>query len=170
MKKGEHVILRGKVKALRASGLDGGAILDASELDAGSVFIGGKVDGQSNLKLNSPNGAVTIAARITGKSRVEINAIGGDVRFSLPPTPDLPGPQIDGGSSVTLTARRIDLRGDVDGVQTRVGAIIPPGGFLKVAAVRGAATVEYSVGPGAGNAPEVTVGTIAPTATFKRRN
>lgn len=170
MKKGEHVVVRGKVKALRLNGLDAGAILDASDLDVASVFVSGKVDGRSNLKLNAPNGAVTIAAYVTGNSRIEVNAAGGHVRFAPPTTSGLSSSQIDGGASVTLTASTVDLRGDVDGTQTRVVATVAPGGFFKTGAVRGTATVEYAFGPGTGNAPEVSFGTIAPTATVKKRN
>jgi hypothetical protein len=170
MQKGEHLIIRGKVKTLRAFEMASGATLDASGLDAGSVFIGGKVDGRSTLKLNAPNGAVTIAAWIDDHSQIEINAPGGNVRFSPPTTPNSPGAQINGGATVALSARVVELRGRVDGTDTKVGVSLPPGGVLKVAAVLGSAIVEYSVQPGTGVAPDVTVGTVAPTAFLKRRN
>jgi hypothetical protein len=170
LKHGEFVIVRGRVKAFRANGMNGGAILDASGLETASVYIGGKIDGGSTLKLNAPNGVVVIAAQVTGNSRVEIIAIGGDVRFSIPTTTGNPGSQIDGGANVSLNARSVNLCGDVNGVDTQVDAIVPPGGILKVAAVRGTAAVKYSVGSGGGIAPDVTVGTVSPSATFKRRN
>ena len=56
MKHGEHVVLRGKVKSLRVNGVEGGSTLDASGLEAGSIFISGEVDERSTLILNAPNG------------------------------------------------------------------------------------------------------------------
>jgi hypothetical protein len=64
----------------------------------------------------------------------------------------------------------VNLRGEVNGVETKVAAVLPPGGILKVASIRGTATVEYTVEPASGIAPDVTVGTVAPTAKLMKRN
>lgn len=168
MLKGEYVIIRGKVKTLRAGGLSGGAVLDASGLEAGSIFIGGTVDGRSSLHLNAPVGAVTIAARISGQSHLEIRA--GNIRFSSPTIVEQPGSLIDDGSTVSLAARSIDIRGDITGAGTRVNATLPPGGSLRVAAIRGTAIVEYAVEPASGTMPEISAGFVAPTATLRKRN
>lgn len=167
MKKGERVVLKGKVKTLRASGLDGGAVLDASALHAANIYVTGRIDGRSSLKLNAPNGVVTVSATVTGKSTVEVAAPGGEVKFSAPTTATRPGSQIDGGAAVTLTARTIDLRGDVNGIDTKVSVNMPRTGTLRVAAIRGTATVEYRVPEGKG-VLDVSAVILAPTATFKK--
>jgi hypothetical protein len=170
MKHGEYVVLRGKVKTLRVDGVEGGATLDASGLEAGSIYISGHVDESSTLSLNAPNGAVSIIAPITANSRVEINAAGGGVRFLTPFRTDVPRSQIDGGSIVTINARTIELGGGVGGEETRVEAIVAPEGILSVSAIRGTATVEYWVGPGVGDAPTVTAKHVGPKAAFRRKN
>ena len=165
---GEHIVLRGKVRMLRVNGLDGGALLDASALEAGSIYVGGKIDGRSVLKLSAVNGVIAIPASVSGKSRVEINAPGSEVRFPFPTTTDRPGSLIDGGSTVTITARTVDLRGDVDGVGTRVAVTLTRNGSLKVAAVRGTAAVEYKSADAKAPAPTASAFSVAPTATFRK--
>jgi uncharacterized Zn finger protein (UPF0148 family) len=167
-KQGEHIVLRGQVRMLRVSGLDAGAILDATGLDAGSVYVTGKIDGGSVLKINCPDGVVQVPAAVTGKSRVEINAQGGSVRFSFATAPNRAGSLIDGGSTVAITARTVDLRGDVDGADTKVTVTLTRNGSLKVAAVRGTAAVVYRAEDAKAPAPTATAGTVAPTATFKK--
>jgi hypothetical protein len=157
LKKGERFVLRGKVKTLRVKGLDAGAILDASALQTQDISVSGKIDGRSTLRVSSPDGTVMFNAAIAGKSSITIDAPRGHVRFDS---------AIDGGSGITINARSVDLRGDVNGIETRVAVTIPGTGSLKVAAVRGIATVEYRVA-GKGT-PEVTAGTVSPTATFRK--
>jgi len=167
MKKGERIILRGKVKTLKATGLDAGALLDASGLEAAEIYIGGKIDGASVLKLNAPNGKVTFAASVIGKSSVEIIAPGGDVTFSAPTTPNRPGSTIDGGSTVAITARTAELRGDINGSNTKVTVNLPRIGSLKVVAIRGTAVVGYRVPEGKGM-PDVSAAFVSPAASFKK--
>ena len=160
LKKGERFVLRGKVKTLRVEGLDAGAILDASGLEAAQVYVSGTIAGRSVLKLNAPGGVVACSARVAGKSSVEINAPAGDVRFSTE------GARVDGGSTVAINGRAVELRGEVNGIETKVIVTIPGTGSLKVGAVRGIARVEYRV-VGEGT-PEVTAGTVSPTASFRK--
>jgi len=167
MKKGERIVLRGKVKTLKATGLDAGAMLDASGLEAAEIYIGGKIDGASVLKLNAPNGKVTISASVVGRSSVEIIAPGGDVTFSAPTTPNRPGSTIDGGSTVAITARTAELRGDINGSNTKVTVNLPRIGSLKVVAIRGTATVAYRVPEGKGM-PDVSAAFVSPAASFTK--
>jgi hypothetical protein len=160
LRKGERIVLRGRVKTLRVNGLDAGAILDASALRADNVHVGGKIDGRSTLRVNAPDGVVRVLAPVGGKSEVRIDAPGGEVKFTRG------GDAIEGGSTVTITGRNVELRGDVNGIETKVAVNIPGTGSLKVADVRGIATVEYRVA-GDGT-PEVTAGAVSPTAHFRR--
>lgn len=168
MKKGEHVVLKGKVKTLRVTGLDAGAILDASALEASIVTVTGKIDNRSTLKLNAPNGTIHVTGKIDGKSVVEINALGGEVKFMLPTTPTREGSKIDGGSTVSVTARMAEFKGDITGTDTKVTVILTRSAILKVAAISGRATVEYKSQAAGWSPPDVTVGFVSPTAIFRK--
>lgn len=165
LKNGEHLILLGQVRQFRVTGLDGGAILDATGLEAGSVVISGTIAGGSVLKVRAPESVVMVMAAVRGKSRVEINAPGGDVRFLSPSSPDQPWSSITSGSTVAILARAVDLRGDVDGADTKVTVTLTGNGSLKVAAVRDTAAVEYKTEDDKARA---TAEVVAPTATFKK--
>jgi len=167
MKKGERIILKGKVGTLRTHGLDAGSVLDASGLEAAQVHIGGKIDNGSTMKINAPKGTVTVAAAVLGKSTLEIVAPGGDVLFSLPTTPNRPGSAIDSGSTVSITAQSTHLKGDINGSSTKVLVNLPAVGSLKVVAIRGTASVEYRVADSKGT-PEVTATFVSPVASFKK--
>jgi hypothetical protein len=164
----EHVILRGKVRMLRLNGLSQGAVLDASGLEAGSIYVSGKIDGESVLKLNAPDSVIAFSAGVTGKSRVEINAPGGEVRFTQATTEKKPGSSITDGSIVSITARSVYLHGDVDDADTKVNVTLTRRGSLWVAAVRGPAAVLYKLDDP--KAPELSAKAeiVAPTATFKK--
>jgi hypothetical protein len=164
----EHVILRGKVRMLRLNGLSQGAVLDASGLEVGSIYVSGKIDGESVLKLNAPDSVIAFAAGVTGKSRVEIHAPGGEVRFTQATTEKKPGSSIDGGSVVTITARGVYLHGDVGDADTKVNVTLTRRGSLWVAAVRGTAAVLYKADDPKAPEPTAKAEIVAPTATFKK--
>ena len=166
--KGEHIVLRGKVRMLRINGLGAGAILDASGLEAGSIYVCGTIDGGAFLKLNCPNGVVEIPAGVSEHARVEINAPGSSVRFVYPTTPDNLGSRIDGGATVAITARTVDLRGDVSGAGTQVKVTLTRNGSIKAAAVRGTAAVEYRAEDLKAPIPPAAAVLVAPTATFRK--
>jgi hypothetical protein len=166
LRKARWVILRGRVKTLKVIGLDNGQVLDASGLEATAVSVSGRVDNGSVLKVNAPGGTVSVSAGVSGGSTVEITAAGGEVNFPQETRPTRAGSQIDGGSSVAITARRVNLRGDVTGDHTRVTVTLTDGGWLWAEAVRGTAVVRYRAADGQAK-PNASAGTVEPTATFK---
>ncbi|MBA4063313.1 MAG: hypothetical protein C0501_06295 [Isosphaera sp.] len=166
-KKGVKYVLKGRLKSLTVYGMDAGDVVDASGLQAATVSVAGRVAGGSVLKVNAPGGAVMVHAQVGEKAVLDLHAPGGEVRTHYATTEAKPGSRIDGGAQVTITARTVDLKGDVNGVDTKVTVHLQPTGSLKVAAVRGTATVEYRVTEGKGK-PDVTAGFVAPTATFRR--
>ncbi|MCI0704569.1 MAG: hypothetical protein L0241_26230, partial [Planctomycetia bacterium] len=168
MKKGEHVVLKGKVKVLRVTGLDAGAILDATALEVTTVTVSGKIDGGSTLKLNAPNGLITFTAKVDGKSKVNIHAPGGDVKFSMTTVGNREGSKIDNGSVVNITARVVEFKGDITGTDTKVSITLTRNAWLKIASVNGKATVEYKSQVAGWSPPDVIVGTVAPTARFRK--
>jgi hypothetical protein len=164
LQKGRKVILRGRVKKLTVPNLTDGAVIDASGLEAASVSIGGSIGGRAVLKVNAPAGSVQVAATISGKAAVEIAAAGGTVLFA----PANAGTaQIDGGSTVTITARNVEIGGEVNGIETTVTVNVPSNGVLRVGAIRGIATVQYRVTDGRGG-PEIATGPVSPTANFNK--
>jgi hypothetical protein len=168
VERGEHMILRGKVRMLRVNGLGPGAVVDASDLEAGSIYVGGTIEGGSILRLRCPDGVVEVPAAVSGRARLEIDAPGSSVRFLHPSTPDKPGSRIDGGATVIITARSVDLRGDVAGADTSVRVALTRNGSLKVAAVRGAAAVEYCSENRLAPEPTANAATVEPSATFRK--
>jgi hypothetical protein len=170
LKKGEHVVLKGKekVRALRVHGLDAGAVLDASDLDAAVITVTGRIDNGAKLKLNALNGTVHISGKIDNKSEVTITAPGGEVKFMVATTPTRDGSKIDNGSTVAVTARVIEFKGDITGTDTRVSIVLTRNAWLKVAQVNGRAVVEYKSQVAAWSPPDVIVGPVAPGATFRK--
>jgi len=168
VERGEHMILRGKVRMLRVNGLGPGAVLDASALEAGSIYVSGKIEGGSILRLNCPEGVVEVPATVQGRSRLEIDAPGSSVRFLHLSGPDEPGSRIDGGSTVIITGRTVDLRGDVAGAETSVRVTLTRNGSLKVAAVRDAAVVEYSCQAPQASESAATAAVVEPNAIFRK--
>ena len=168
MKKGAHVVLKGKVKTLKVSGLDAGSILDASALEAATVSVTGKIDGGSTLKVSAPNGLVNVGAKIEGKSAVEVSAPGGEVKFGTYSTAKKNDAVVGAGARVTVTARVVEFKGDIGGAGTAVSVVLTRNAWLKVGSVSGTATVEYRSQAGGWAAPDVAVGPVAPTATFRK--
>ncbi|MBA4065786.1 MAG: hypothetical protein C0501_19125 [Isosphaera sp.] len=171
IKAGAHVVLRGKVGTLHLRELTDGTVVDASGLEAADVSVSGGVSGGSVLKLNAPDGRVTIKGRLGEKSVVEVNAPGGDVRVNSSASRGTAEPSVGGGARLAVTALGVEVRGSVAGDGTRVAATLGKHGRLTVhGGVRGTAAVEYrTVVP---NDPTVLaeVGTVAPTAVFRRVN
>jgi hypothetical protein len=168
MKKGEHVVLKGKVKWLKVHVLDGGATLDASALEAETVTVGSKIDNRSTLKVNAPKGTVTVSGKVDGGSRVEVNAPGGGVNFSVTTTEKRDGSKIGGGSVVAITARYVEFKGDIAGTDTRVSVVFTRNGFLRFASLSGKSILEYRSQVADWSPPDVVAGTVAPTATFRK--
>lgn len=166
MKAGQHVVLKGKAKSLRVAQLDGGAILDASQLEVGSVAVNGVISGGSKLKVKAP--AVSVFGRITGGAEVTIDAAGGEVKFNYPTTPARDGSKIDGGAKVAITARVVEFKGDIAGDGTKVSVVLTRNAWLKFAALSDKATLEYKSQVAGWSPPDVLPGTVAPGATFQK--
>ena len=169
MRKGEHVVLKGKVKTLRVPGLDAGAVLDASGLEAEVITVTGKIDNRSTLKLYAPGGTVHVTGKIDGRSAVEINAPDGRVHFLLTTTPEREGTRIDGGSTVAVTARVVEFNGDITGTGTRVTVTLNRNALLKIAVVSGSALVEYKSQTAGWSPPDVIVGTVVGRSAAVRK-
>ena len=138
---GSTLVLRGRVKKLVVSGLDGGAVLDCSALDAAEVWVVGPVAGGSRLAVRAPTGRVTFEA--------ERGTIGG-------------------GAAVEVVAREVGIHGRVDGAGTRVAVRLTEPGALTVAEVDGPARVEYAADRPGGPAPRIILGKVGAQAVVKK--
>ncbi|AMV25992.1 hypothetical protein VT84_16455 [Gemmata sp. SH-PL17] len=166
MKSGDHIVVRGKVKTFRAPALNGGIVLDASGLEATGITIAGKIEGGATLKLSAPNGTVQVTGRIESGAVVDIRAPGGEVNFTFVSGGAKEGAKIDSGAMVTVAARLVDFKSEITGEGTKVSVALSRNGWLKVATISGAAAVEYTTPPG--SRPDIVVGAVAPTATFRK--
>jgi hypothetical protein len=162
---GGNLVLRGKVRLLRVSGLESGATLDASDLEAEEVVVVGKIDGASKLWVKAPNGRVTFRARIDGRSRVGVEAPGGSVAFVPEGAAD--GAKIDGGAQVEIKAKSVRL-GTIGGDGTRVVVSITAGGSLAFREVVGPSRLEYGTADPEDPEPSVTRGKVASPAVVKK--
>lgn len=163
LKEGGHLILRGKIGTLRLSGLDGGSILDASGLEAGQINLYGKVERGSVLKLNSPKGKVVLSTRVDHKSTVEIVAPGGDVRITKMGDPVV----VDGGSRLMVTAKIVEIKGEVTGDGTRVLVTLTKLGMLIAGPVQKSAVLEYRKANPTDPEVQASAGPVSPSATFR---
>ncbi|MBX9582642.1 MAG: hypothetical protein K2X87_20230 [Gemmataceae bacterium] len=141
---GSTLVLRGRVKKLVVGGLDGGAVLDCSELDAAEVVVSGPVGGGSRLTVRAPNGRVTVPARIDGRAAV------------------------GGGAAVEVVAKEVGLHGRVDGAGTRVAVRLTDGGTLTFAEVDGPARLEYAADRPGGPEPRVIAGRVGAGAVVRK--
>jgi hypothetical protein len=163
---GSSLVLRGKVRTLRVAGLESGAVLDASDLEAEEVIVVGKIDGGSKLWLKAPNGRVTFRARVDGRSRVGIEAPGGSVAFVPEGASD--GAKIDGGAQVEITAKSVRLDGTIGGAGTRVAVSVTAGGSLAFREIVGSSRLEYGTADPDDPEPSVTRGKVAAPAVVKK--
>lgn len=133
---GGHLILVGKVKRLVVPGLQAGAVLDASRLEAAEVVVVGPIDGAAKLIVRAAGGSV----RLRGK--------------------------VDGGSVVDVTGRVVQFDEPIGGAGTRAIVTLTSGGELTFAAVGGSSRLEYRRANPADPAPKLVVGRVVPPGVF----
>jgi hypothetical protein len=143
-------------------------VLDASDLEAGSIYVCGRIEEGSFVKLRCADGVVEVPAAVGGRSRLEIDAPGGRVRFVYPTAAGRSGSLIDGGATVVITARTVDLRGDVAGAGTRVSVTLTRNGSLQAAGIRDSAMVEYRAENATDREPPASAAVVDPSATFRK--
>lgn len=162
---GRPLVLRGRIKTLHVRGLDAGAILDCSELEAREVIVSGKIDGGSKLWLKAPDGTVTFLAKVDGRSTVGVYAPGGTVTFVNRTDEKQEGSKVDGGSTLDITAKLIQMHGRIHGPGTKVEATLTAGGVLSFAEIGGSARLEYGNADPYDPEPRLTKGKIGSGAS-----
>lgn len=142
---GGTLVLRGRVGKLVVSGLDGGAVLDCSALDAAEVVVTAPVGSGSRLLARCPNGRVTF----------------------IPPG-GTAGGTIGGGAVVEVEAREVGFHARIDGDGTRVKVRLTAPGVLTLAEVDDPARVEYGPANPGGPDPKVIPGRVGPGAVVRK--
>lgn len=165
---GSTLVARGKVKRLIVPGLERGAVLDCSALEAHEVVVLGPIDGGSRLAVRAPGGRVTLRARVDGRSTVDIRAPGGTVTFETPTDGSRAGSKIDGGASVDVLARTVTFRGRIAGAGTKVAVTLTTEGGLAFAEIDGPARLEYGKADPDDPDPDVIRGRVSPASVVKK--
>jgi len=106
---GNTIKLTGKVSKLIVSGVDGGATLDATELDTKTISFNGRIEGNATIKLNMPNGTLTFSKAISGGANIDAQVPGGSISFSTP------GATVSGGAKLKLTGKSVWFHTRIDG-------------------------------------------------------
>jgi hypothetical protein len=163
IKGGKTVRLAGTVSTLKVGEVSGGGTLDASGLVARRVVCSGPITGRASVMLSAPDGTVEFARGIDGESTVVVSAPGGRITF-----PTKEEACISGGSSVSLTARDVDLRRAIDGEKTRVVVTVSKSGVLRFAALKGTSVLEYRKADPSDPDPRLGRGSVGPGAEVKR--
>jgi hypothetical protein len=131
----DHVVLTGRVRILRLGAVNGKGSVDASGLVAEEVLITGDVSNEAMVTVNAPSGKVTLNGWVAGSSKVTIRAPGGVVVLAN-------SGRFTGGSTVTITAKRLEALGPLGG-STKVNLTCTAGGSLKLTRAEEGATVTY---------------------------
>jgi hypothetical protein len=150
---GEHqIVLRGKARVLNLGSLHGRVSVDASKLDVREVQISGDLHGDAQLMVSAPNGRVSVNGFVIGSAKLTVLAPGGAVLLAE-------SSRLDGGSTVTVTAKELTVRGPMLG-GTKLSATLTSGGALKLTTLEGGATATYRKEKPSDPAPVVERGDV----------
>lgn len=168
LRPGQKVVLHGRVRELRLSGLPPRFQLDAARLAARSVSITGPPLEKVRLHLYAPEGAVACRTAVGSGTHLRIEAPGGTVRFgSANPWRSQSG-DIGPEADVTILARQVQADVAVRGARTTVRIDCTPPARLHFQAIRQGAVVEYRHAPGTSRAPiQAQAETVEPSAVFR---
>lgn len=157
---GNTIKLVGKVSKLVVAGVDGGAMLDASELDVKTISFNGKIEGNAQIKVQSPNGTINFSKAIGGGARIEAHAPGGSVAFASP------GATVSGGAKLKITGKSVWFHTRIDG-GSFVEVIVSKTGGLKFFELAGGSKIHYR-GEKPDDEARITPGRIDDSSECKR--
>jgi hypothetical protein len=165
---GNIIVLRGRVRELRVPHMPPHVQLDARELTAASIYVGGERLEMVQLHLHAPEGVIAFRTVIGQGTRLHIDAPGGIVRFGLAnPWQELPV-LIHQGAQVYVRARQLQVDGVVRDPQTRLLMDWTGPARLRLEAVEHGAQVLYRrTAEGQNTRIEAHATTVDPSATFR---
>jgi len=130
-------VLLGKAHTIKIRSLNDQSLLDASEMDAENVLLTGGVNSRSTLKLHVPKGSIVIDGEINGDAQVEI------------------------------VAKKLDLRGAVNGPQTYILLTLSKGGSLQFRRLSGGVRLHYRKADAGDPAPRIERGEVDARADLR---
>jgi len=150
---GEHqIVLSGTARVLKLGSLHGRVRVDASKLNVQEVIVAGDLHGDAQLVVSAPSGRVTVNGFVIGSAKLTVLAPGGAVLLAE-------SARLDGGSTVTVTAKELTVRGPMLG-GTKLSATLTSGGALKLATLEGGATATYRKANAADPPPTIDRGDV----------
>ncbi len=154
--------LSGKVKTLKIGAVGNSASLEVSGLEAKEIVFTGNISGRGSVKLTAPGSTIRLNGKAEGSATLEINAADGSVTFVEPSALAVgrDGSKIDGGTRIRITAKDVNLRGDIRG-GSRVIVTLTRDGSLKYQEVGGAAVLQYRKADPNDPDPKISIGTIS---------
>jgi hypothetical protein len=102
--------------------------------------------------VSAPNGRVSVNGFVIGSAKLTVLAPGGAVLLAE-------SSRLDGGSTVTVTAKELTVRGPMLG-GTKLSATLTSGGALKLTTLEGGATATYRKEKPSDPAPVVERGDV----------
>lgn len=164
-KPGMRIILRGRVRVLTVTSLDGG-LLDASGLTAEKVTLA-KIN-NATVKVNAPGGEVHISGPISNGSKVTVTAPGGEVSFKSPYGSKSTDPRIEGGSHIVAQAMKVIVLGLILGDKNRLELTLNNGGVFKATSIPEGTIVEYRKSNPGDSPPHIQIEQLDPKAVVRR--
>jgi hypothetical protein len=156
-------VLLGKARTLRIRDFNDRSTLDASVLNATEISLAGAVNGGSILKLHAPKGSVEIFGEINDQAQLDIAAPGGKVVFK-----GRGDSVINGNAKVTILAKEVEMRGAVNGAETRVNITFTKDGSLKFRRLSGGVHLHYSQASAGDPEPRIDSGEIDARAELRK--
>lgn len=165
---GNIIVLRGQVRELRIPRLPLHVQLEARELTARSIYVGGERLEMVRLHLHAPEGTIAFRTVIGQGTRLHLDAPGGSVRFGGINPWQPSSVLIHQGAQVYVRARQLQVDGVVRDPQTRLLMDWTPPARLQLHAVEQGAQVLYRRTVEGDNARIEAHATIVdPSATFR---
>ena len=165
---GNIIVLRGQVRELRIPRLPPHVQLEAQELTARSIYVGGERLEMVRLHLHAPEGTIAFRTVIGQGTQLHLDAPGGSVRFGGVNPWQPSSVLIHQGAQVYVRARQLQVDGVVRDPQTRLLMDWTPPARLRLHAVEQGAQVLYRRTVEGGNARIEAHATIVdPSATFR---
>ncbi|MBA2226977.1 hypothetical protein [Thermogemmata fonticola] len=166
---GRSIVLRGQVRELRIPHLPPHTELDARELTAGSIYVGGERLEMVQMHLHAPEGVVAFRTVVGQGAKLHVDAPGGMVRFALAnPWQQLPV-LIHRGAQVHIRARQLRVDGAIRDPQTQLRIDCTGSARLWIEAVQQGAQVLYRSATENKKARiDARAATVDPSATFRR--
>jgi hypothetical protein len=152
----------GKTNTLTVRDINDKSTLDASACAARSIILAGAVNGGSTVKLHAPGGVIEFQGGVNDHARIEIVAPDGKVLFK-----GRGNSAINGNAQLGIVAKDVELRGAVNGDQTRLDITLTRGGVLQFNRLNGSAKLHYRKASAGDPEPIVSPGTVSTRAEFR---